>query len=66
MKERLDQELNEHEDDEKFNYCQWDTTDRAISTTFTATFKEYKETLIDAIDGLTRHSYIAKLKITSS
>ena len=30
LKEFLDQELNEHEDDSKFNYCQWDTTDWAI------------------------------------
>ena len=66
LKEFLDQELNEHEDDEKFNYCQWDTTDRAILRTLTATYKEYKETLIDVIDDLTRHSYVAKLKITSS
>ena len=27
LEEFLDQELKEHEDDEKFNYCQWDTTD---------------------------------------
>ena len=66
LKEFLDQELNEHEEDEKFNYCQWDTTDRAILTAFTANYEEYKETLIDVIDDLTRHSYIAKLKITSS
>ena len=26
LEEFLYQELNEHEDDEKFNYCQWDTT----------------------------------------
>ena len=66
LKEFLDQGLNEHEDDEKLNYCQWDPTGRAILTTFTATYEEYKETLIDVIDDLTRHSYIAKLKITSS
>ena len=66
LKEFLDQELNEHEDDEKFNYCQWDTTDQGILTIFTAPYEEYKETLIDVIDDLTRHSYIAKLKITSS
>ena len=53
--------LEEHEDGEKFNYYQWDTTDRAIFTV-----KEYKETLIDVIDDLTRHSYITKLKITFS
>ena len=66
LKEFFDQELNEHENDEKFNYCQWDTTDRAILTTFTATYEEYKETLIDVIDNLARHSYITKLKITRS
>ena len=66
LKEFLDQELNEHEDDQKFNYCQWNTTDHAILTTFTATYEEYKETLIDVIDDLTRHSHIAKLELTSS
>ena len=40
--------------------------DRAILTTFTATYEDYNETLIDFIDDLTRHSYIAKLKITIS
>ena len=42
LKEFLDQELNEHEDDKKFNYCQWSTTNQAILITFTATCKEYK------------------------
>ena len=62
LKEFLDQELNEHEDDQKFNYCQWDTTDGAILTTFTATYEKYKETFIDVIDDLTRHSYYCKAK----
>ena len=44
----------------------WDTMDRAILTTFTATYEEYKETLIDVTDDVTRYSYIAKLKITGS
>ena len=65
LKKLLDQELNKHEDDEKCNYCQWETTDQAILTTATTTY-EYKETLIDVIDDLIRHSYITKLKITSS
>ena len=30
--------------------------DRAILTTVTDTYKEYKETLIDVIDDLTRYS----------
>ena len=66
LKEFLDQELNEPESDGKFNYCQWDTTDRAILKTFTTTHKEYKGTLLGVIDGLTRQSYLVKLKITSS
>ena len=66
LRKFLDKELNELEDDEKINYCHWDTTDHEISTTFRATYEEYKETLIDVIDDLTRHSYITKLKITSS
>ena len=40
LKEFLDQELNEHENDEKFNYCQLDTTDWAILTTVTANYEE--------------------------
>ena len=66
LKEFLDQELNEPEGDGKFNYCQWETTDRVILKTFTTTYKEYKGTLLGVIDGLTRQSYIVKLKITSS
>ena len=34
LKNFLDQELREHEHYEKFNYCQWDTTDRAMLTIF--------------------------------
>ena len=64
LKKFIDQELNEH-DDKKFNYCQWDTTDRAILTTLKPLTKNTKR-----FDWcywcLTRHSYIAKLKLTSS
>ena len=42
LKEFLYQELNEHEDDEKFNYCQWVTRDWAILTTFTPLTKNTK------------------------
>ena len=38
LKEFLGQELNEHEDDEKFNYWQRDKMDRAILTNFTAIY----------------------------
>ena len=55
LKEFLDQEFNKHEGDEEFYYCRWDTKDRATLTTITATCKEYKETLIDVVDELTRY-----------
>ena len=62
-KEFLDQKRNKLEDDEEFKR---DTKDRTTLTTISATNEEHKETLIGVIDGLTRNSYIAKLKITSS
>ena len=61
LKEFLDQELNGQKDNEEFNCCQWDTTDRAILKTITATYEEYKETLIEVIDNLTRYSYSASV-----
>ena len=39
LKKFLDQELNKHESEEKFNYFPWDTTDQAIFTPFTAIYK---------------------------
>ena len=56
----LDEELEEVEPDEEFHYSQWETTDQATLSTRTTTCEEYKELLIDTIDGLTRHSYLAK------
>ena len=44
--EFLDQDLNENEDDEKLNYCQWETMDQSVMTIFTAINKEYKEMLL--------------------
>ena len=41
-KEFLDQKLSEPEDDEKFNYCWWDSNDQAVLTNSTATYEEYK------------------------
>ena len=50
----------------EINNCQWGTTDRAILKIFTAAYTECKQILIDVIDHLTRHSYMAKLKVTRS
>ena len=53
LKEFLDQELNEYENDE----------DRATLTAITATYEEHKETLIDVINDLARYFYIANCQI---
>ena len=56
----LDAELDEIEPDEEFHFSQWDTTDRATLDTRTTTGEEYKDMLIETIDNLTKHSYLAK------
>ena len=43
-----------------FYFSQWNTRDCATLTTITSTYKDYKEILIEAIDKLTRQSYLAK------
>ena len=53
-------ELGHLDMDANMNYSQWDTTDRATFTTYTATYEEYKDLLIMSIDNLTTHSYLAK------
>ena len=37
MEEFINHELNKRKDDEEFNYCQWDTTDRATLAVITVT-----------------------------
>ena len=56
----LDDELSHLDMDSELHYCQWQTTDPAALNTMTALYEEYKELLIDCIDKLTRHSYLAK------
>ena len=60
LKEFLDHELSHLDMDSEFHYSQWQTTDRATLATLTTTFEEYKEILINSINNLTRHSYLAK------
>ena len=58
-KKFLDQEPNEHEDEEKFNYGQWDTTDRAILKPLEPLMKNTKRLwLLLLMILLTVHSYI--------
>ena len=60
LKKFLDDELSHLDMDSEFHYCQWQTTDHAALATLTTTFEEYKELLIDSINNLTWHSYLAK------
>ena len=55
LKENLDQKLSELENEGHYR-----------SKNISFTYEEYKETLIVVIDDLTRHSCVAKPKITSS
>ena len=56
----LDSELEDFEPDAEFHYSQWQTTDQATLVTMTTTCEEFKETLVDTINSLTTHSYLAK------
>ena len=60
LKQFLDEQLSDVDSEREFCYNQWDTTDQASLTTTTTAFEEYKDVLIDAIDKLTKHSYLAK------
>ena len=66
LKHFLDQELNKYEDDENLITVSGTLWIEQYWQPLQPLTKEYKETLADAIDGLTIQSYIAKLKITSS
>ena len=46
--------------EEEFHYSGWDTTDWATLTTITTAYEEYKETLVNVTDNLTKHSHLAK------
>ena len=60
LKQFLDEQLSDVDSDSEIHYNQWDTTDQAWLTTITTACGEYKDVFIDAIDKLTKHSYLAK------
>ena len=59
LKKFLDDDLSHLDMDSEY-HCQWQTTDCAALATLKTKFKEYKELLLDSINNLTRHSYLAK------
>ena len=54
------EELNDIDPDFQFHYQQWLATDRTSLVTVTSTCEEYKETLISAINTVTKHLFLAK------
>ena len=56
----LEEEFGEIDPDFQFHYSQWQTTDRDSLVTATSTCEKYKDTLISAINALTKHSFLAK------
>ena len=60
LRNYLDQELQEIDVDEEFHFNQWQSTDRSQLITQTVTVEEYKDQVIESVDKLTAHSYIAK------
>ena len=59
LKQFPDEQLNDGDSESEFDYNKWDTTDRASLTTVTTICKEYQDVLYDAINKLTKHSYLA-------
>ena len=60
LREFLKEELNDIDPDFQFHYQQWQATDRTSLVTVTSTCEEYKETLISAINNVTKHLFLAK------
>ena len=56
----LEEELSDIDPDFQFHYSQWQTADRASLLTITSTCEEYKNTLIPAINTITKHLFLAK------
>ena len=56
LRKFLEEELSDIDPDFQFHYSQWQTTDRASLVTVTSTCEEYKDTLISAINAITKLS----------
>ena len=56
----LEEELSDIDLDFQFDYSKWQTTDRVFLIMVTSTCEEYKDTLISAINAITKHLFLAK------
>ena len=60
LRKFLEDELSDIDPDFQFHYSQWQTRDQASLVMVTSTCEEYKDTLISAINAITKHSFLAK------
>ena len=56
----LEEERSDIDPDFQFHYSQCQTTGRVSLVTITSTCEEYKDTLISAINAITKHLFLAK------
>ena len=60
LRKFLEEELSDIDPDFQFHYSQWQTTNQASLVKVISTCEEYKDTLISAINAITKHSFLAK------
>ena len=60
LRKSLEEKLSDVERDFHFHYPQWQITERAFPVTLTSTFEENKNTLISALNTITKHLVLAK------
>ena len=60
LRKFLEEELSEINPDFQFRCSQWQTTDRTSLVTVTSTCEEYKDTLISAVNAITKHLFLVK------
>ena len=63
LRKFLEEELSDIDPDFQFRYSQWQTTDRGSLLTVTSICEEYKDTLISAINAITKHSFLVKCQV---
>ena len=60
LRQHITAKFEEYEIEEDIEFSQWESTDRTTLRTYTSTVEDFIDLLVDSIDSLTTHSYIAK------
>ena len=60
LHEHVTAKLEEYEITDDIDFSQWDSTDRTTLRTYTSPVEEFVDMLVDKIDDITTHSFIAK------